>query len=105
MYIETRGSNFCCGAFEIGMFGGGEEWNDEDDEASVKELIAEIKSVLRSAKRRGLSLAFATTMCNQPNAAKALEKIGFYTSKPFKKVSDKNRKMQAWFLPLTEFKG
>lgn len=111
-YIESAPATFSCGAVEIGDFGGGEAWDPDDggDEfgegPSVEELVKGIKETLRSAKRRGYSVAFATTMSNQPNAKKALIEVGFYTAKPFKKTGNTgdNRKMQAWFIPLIEVK-
>lgn len=103
--IDSMGCSFCCGADEIGGFGGGEDFDEVQDQGTVKELTKDIKATLRSLKRRGTSLVYATTMSNQPNAAKVLAELGFYTSKPFKKVDGEGRKMQAWFLPLVEFKG
>ena len=103
--IDSRGCSFCCGAAEIGCFGGGEDFDGVQDQGTVKQLTNDIKVTLRTLKRRGASLVYATTMSNQPNAAKVLAELGFYTSKPFKKVNGGGRKMQAWFLPLVEFKG
>lgn len=108
-FLSSQDCAFCCGAIEIGNFSGGEDWQDEQDEVlTYKEMLDEIRSTLAMAKRQGYSVVFATTMSNQPTAAKALSDVGFYTTKPFNKTSpgrgDK-RKMQAWFLPLVEYKG
>lgn len=117
--MHTEECPFCCGAVVVGGFGGGESWNSERDEEGVRRLTSELKSILRTCRRSGTSLVYATTMSNQPNAAKVLERLGFYTSKPFDKVGPDNddwleddddkaphtRKMQAWFLPLSEYKG
>lgn len=106
--MDSVGMAFCCGATEIGSFGGGEVFDPVEFEDSVEELVSEIRGSLRTAKRCGQSVVYATTMSNQPNAAKALSSLGFYTSKPFKLCSpcnDKSHKMQAWFLPLIEYKG
>lgn len=104
--METCFMNFCCSAVELGSFGGGEIFQKKED--SLEQLTKELKSALRSIKGGGNSVVYATTMSNQPNAAKALADAGFYTSEPFSKVRNYNqdkRKMQAWFLPLVEFKG
>lgn len=105
MQIDHSRCSFCCGAIEIGGFGGGEHWMDESDElATKKELLAAINKTLRGAIKQGNSVVFATTMSNQPTAKAALEELGFYTCKPFRKTGGHDdRKMQAWFLPLSEY--
>lgn len=105
MQIDSYPCHFCCGALEIGSFSGGEQWMDTDDELFTKEeLISGISRALRGAIKQGNSVVFATTMSNQPIAKAALEELGFYTCKPFNKVGKiDGRKMQAWFLPLSEY--
>lgn len=102
--IDCCGMTFCCGATEIGSFGGGEEWEDAEP-YSVKELVEAIKDTLNVCKHSGNSVVYATTMSNQPNAAEALTQLGFYTTAPFKRVGGGRRKMQAWFLPLCEYRA
>lgn len=104
--VDSVDMCFCCGATELGDFGGGELWDNEEAECfTTKELIVQIKQQLNPAKRLGKSVVYATTTSNQPNAVAALVKLGFYTSPPFKINGDSTREMQAWFLPLTEYKG
>lgn len=104
--MDTAYMSFCCSAMEVGGFGGGERGDDAYDEEPVTKLRGKLKKIIRIAKKEGASVLYATTMSNQPHAAEVLAEAGFYTSKPFVKWGDlyDSRKMQAWFLPLIEYK-
>lgn len=104
--MDTAWMSFCCSAVEVGEFGGGEWIDGEDRERPVKRLRADLRRAIRTARREGASVMYATTMSNQPHAAEVLMEAGFYTSKPFHKMHAEHdtRKMQAWFLPLIEYK-
>lgn len=101
--MKSRGLGYCCVAYEVGAFGGGEYFNDPSDEKPVVALLGDLLDLVRTMKRSGASVVIATTMSNQPNAAKALTQAGFHTSGPFSNSS--GREMQVWFLPLVEFNG
>lgn len=108
--LSVRAMSCCCGAIELGGFGGGESFQDEDEynPSTVEEIVTAIKAKALALKRRGYSVVYATTMSNQPKAEEALGKVGFITAGPFKKnvyrgCTDK-RTMSAWVLPLVNLK-
>lgn len=102
MFVEDMPG--CCCAEVVSGFGGGEEFDSLRDQKAKSTIRRELHRALSCSKRRGVALVFATTTSNQPNAKEVLEEFGFYTAAPVSiPNSERGRKIQAWFLPLSEY--
>lgn len=104
MELMSNRMALCCGALEIGHFGGGETVHTLEHQLPKDEIERAVKEKIKTARGRGFSIVFATTMCNQPNAAAALKELGFHGTDPAPMTYNSDRKIQGWILPLNEKK-